>query len=261
MMSSYIYTALLAICLFITHPASAADDLPQAFEAAYTLHRKGIKIAKMKRSFSHLQNGKFLYRSETITAGLLSLFRKDRVIEQSTWYLDEQQIRPILYSYEHTGGKKERNVIIKFDWTAKRITNSINGDSWQMQTRPNIMDKLLYQFAIMQDIKAGKDPLVYTIADGGKIKTYNFEVLGEEVIHTKLGKLHTLKLERHKSNSKRKTTFWCARDLNYLPVRVEHIAKDGSKTTAVINSLTGLTLEPVASVVDSLAFPDHSQGK
>jgi len=60
MMSSYIYTALLAICLFITHPANAADDLPQAFEAAYSLHRKGIKIAKMKRSFSRLQNVKFI---------------------------------------------------------------------------------------------------------------------------------------------------------------------------------------------------------
>ena len=106
-----------------------------------------------------------------------------------------------------------------------------------MQTQANIMDKLLYQLAIMNDLKVGKEQLAYTVADGGQIKIYKFNMLGEELIKTPIGVLHTLKLERQKPNSRRKTTIWCARKLNYLPVKVENIEKDGRKTIAIINSL------------------------
>jgi len=239
-MHRYINSSILIISFFVTNLAIATGDLPNAFEAEFSLYTKGAKVAKMKRSLSLLENGQFLYRSETYITGLLSLFKKDHIIEQSTWYLHEKQIRPLLYSYEHTGGKKDRNVIIHFDWSSKQITNSINGASWSMQTQPDIMDKLLYQLAIMHDLKVGKEQLAYTIADGGKIKIYNFTMLGEEIIKTPIGNLHTLKLERQRPDSRRKTTLWCAQELKFLPVKVENIETDGRKTTAIINSLSGI---------------------
>ena len=86
----------------------------------------------------------------------------------------------------------------------------------------------------------GRQNLRYTIADGGKIKDYNFEILGEETLSTPLGKLDTVKLERHKPNSRRKSTLWCAKKLEFLPVKVENVEKDGRITTALIKSLDGI---------------------
>ena len=224
----------------ISASSIAEDYFPGTFEAEYALYSMGAKIAWMHRMFSKSDNGEFNYRSETRVAGLLSLFRKDHVIEESNWSLEGGTIKPLRYIYTHTGTKKERNVDIRFNWESGQITNSVNGSSWHMATRPGILDKLVYQLAIMRDLKMGKSPLEYAVADGGKVKIYDFELLGEEILKTPLGELHTLKLTRHKPNSRRETTLWCASELHYLPVRVENIEKDGRKTIAVINSLTGL---------------------
>ena len=219
----------------------AEDNQPTPFEADYIIRVKGTKIARMTRHFSRLESGMYQYRSETRTMGLISLFRKDLIIETSNWHLDDQKLVPIDYYYDHSGGNRDRRVSINFDWENSRITNSIDGSSWKMPTTPDILDKLLYQLALMYDLQAGKRSFNYTVADGGKTKVYNFEIIGEEIVATPLGDLNTIKLERHKPNSRRKSTLWCAKDLEYLPIKVENIEKDGKVTVAIINSLDGIT--------------------
>lgn len=242
-MTRLIYTFLLFTLAQPFYSSVHAVDLPTPFEASYTLHSMGTKFARMQRSFSRTDNGDYMYHSDTRTVGLFALIRKDNIIEKSTWHFKDGTIQPLFYSYEHKGGKKERDVKVNFDWSKRQITNSINGSSWQMPIQAYIMDKLLYQLAIMYDLDNGKEKISYTVADGGKIKTYDFELVGEETIKTPLGKFQSLKLVRHKPNSKRKTTIWCAKDLGYMPVKVENIENNGRMTTAVIESLTGIEYE------------------
>jgi hypothetical protein len=231
---------MLILLLCFVCNTGAQQDTPTLFTADYTIRIKGAKIAEMTRRFSKLGSGTYQYHSETRTTGLISFFRKDLIIEISKWKLDFDNLIPIDYFYDHSGGKKDRRVNIVFDWDNNRITNSIDGLSWKMPTSPNVMDKLLYQLAIMYDLQAGKEKLHYTVADGGKTKIYNFEIIGEETIKTPLGNLETIKLERHKPNSRRKSTLWCAKALEFLPVKVENIEKDGKITVALINSLKGI---------------------
>jgi hypothetical protein len=227
------------LCAF--HGSAAATELPRTFEAHYSLYRAGAKVAEMLRVFTRLDDGMYRYRSETRTTGLFRMFRKDHVVEQSNWRVQGGELQPLEYLYEHSGGRKDRSVAVTFDWDAQRITNTVNGHSWRMPSEPRVMDKLLYQLAIMHDLKAGRSPLAYTIADGGKIKTYSFELLGKETVHTPLGEFAALKVSRQRVNSTRETVFWCAEELHFLPVRVENIEKDGGKTTVIIDSITGLT--------------------
>ncbi len=234
-------SGLLAMLLLLGPlSASATDGTQVQFDADYALYIKGAKVADMQRTLTHLHDGKFLFRSDTHPTGLISLFRNDHVIEQSTWEVDSGILKPLRYLYTRTGGGKERKVTVNFDWDKNRITNTVNGDSWKMPTQPDVMDKLLYQFAIMHDLEAGKRSLSYAIADGGKIKTYRFESRGQEKIDTPLGKLDTLKVVRYRRNSTRKTTLWCAIRLKYLPVKVVHVNSHGNRTVAVIQSLKGL---------------------
>lgn len=238
MMSAF--RLLLLLLPAWSFPAPAMSALPGDFEANYSLYSKGAKIAKMQRVFRHLGNGLYLYRSETRTTGLIALFRKDHIVEQSTWLMNKDSLRPLRYVYEHSGGSKDRNVAVNFDWDTRRITNTVNGESWLMPSEPDVMDKLLYQFAVMYDLSSGRTPQRYAIADGGKIKSYDFQALGEETIDTPLGSLQTLKFSRHRQGSDRETTLWCAPQLDFLPVKVENIEKDGLTTIAVIDTVTGL---------------------
>ena len=223
--------ASLVLLLLSVNSGIHAEDLPGSFIASYSLHSMGTRFADMQRSFTRLRNGEYVYRSETHTVGLLALFRKDHVIEQSTWKFTAGRLQPLRYTYQRTGGKRNRDVIVNFDWTARRIINSINGASWHMPIQAYIMDKLLYQLAIMYDLQKGKDNIKYAIADGGKIKLYDFERIGEDRLDTPIGKFSTLKLIRHKPNSKRKTVIWCARELGYMPVKVENVENNGRETT------------------------------
>jgi len=232
---------LICACLGAMRAAvpAGADAAPD-FEAEYALYMKGMKVAEMERRFSRSGDGQYLYRSDTETTGLFSLFRDDRITEESRGRLNSDAPRPLHYQYSHTGSKKHRKVSIRFDWDRNEVINLVNGDAWKMDLEPGVVDKLLYQFIIMQDLNAGKRHLKYIIADGGRTKTYHFEPEGEEVIETPLGRLKTLKLIRNKPNSRRETTLWCAEELNYLPVKVRNIEDDGNVTTAIVQSLKGL---------------------
>ncbi len=235
--------ALICLCLTGLAGIAAADTPPPPdFHAMYSLYLKGAKVAKIERRFSRSGDGAYHYRSETRTTGLISLFRDDRIVEESRGRISDDRIRPTHYKYTRTGSDKAREVSIRFNWKKNQVTNLINGDAWKMDVQPGILDKLLYQFVIMRDLKAGRLPLTYTIADGGKIKTYHFESLGRETIDTPLGRMETLKLSRHKTNSKREMILWCAPDLHYLPVKVEDIEEDGN-SVAIISSLEGIERE------------------
>ena len=147
------------------------------FTAIYDLYNRGIHVAEMRRNLSQLDDGFYHYRSETQAIGLASLFRKDQIIEESTWKLENGTIKAIFYKYQHIGTKKERNVTVDFDWERSQIINSVNGSSWEMPIKPGTLDKLLYQYSIMLDLESSKSPLSYIIADGGKEKIYDFELL------------------------------------------------------------------------------------
>lgn len=235
---------LATLTLAMLAPCNIGNAAPEIFPGhlavTYSLYTKGARIASMERVVSQADNGDFVYRSETRTTGLMALFRRDHIVEQSVWTMVGDALRPLQYLYQRRGGHRDRNVSVKFDWEAQRIINTINGDSWRMPTEPNVMDNLLYQLAVMHDLKSGRASLTYTVADGGKIKVYDFERLGEETVSTPLGKWQTLKLSRHKQESERQTTLWCASALNYLPVKVENIEPDGNTTVAIIESVSGI---------------------
>ncbi len=239
-------SAVSAITLYAAVAISAqanGKNLPE-FTAQYDVYRSGVKIARLERSFSRQSDGNLLYRSETNVSGLASMFRKDRIIEESVWQYINGKVVPQHYQYLHTGTSKERNVTIEFDWKKNLIINSVNGAPWRMPASEGILDKLVYQYSIMLDMQSGKSTLSYTVADGGTEKIYKFDSLGEETLETSLGILKTIKMKRHRPDSDRESIFWSAPELGYLPVKLEN-TEDGVKTVVLIKSLAGQGFEHV----------------
>ncbi len=231
------------LLLFLATLLAACETnatLPAPFTAWYSLHAKGLTIGTMERRLEVREDGRYHLRSESRTAGLIALIRNDRILEESTWTLENDQIRPMEYSYQYSGSKKPRTVKVHFDWKQGKIINQEGDSTWHMAIVPGVMDKLVYQLGIMADLKRGKRRLEYRIADGGKIKTYPFDYLGEEALDLPLGKFQTLKFEYHKANSPRKTTVWCAPALDYLPVRLDYRERDGTVISALLEKVSGI---------------------
>lgn len=229
----------LIILLLATDGAAADPSLPPLFEAEYSLRWTGIEVAVIKRSLMRRADGSYVFSSESRPAGLAAAVSDDLIQELSHWTFNDQGFVPLDYEYRHTGSRKQRSVELDFDWAEEIIRIRVNDTRWRLPLAPPILDKLLYQLAIMRDLKRGiVGPISYRIADGGKIKTYDFEQLGRETVETPYGEFETVKISRRKrdSDEQRQTTLWCAAALNYLPVKVENVEPDGQVTTALLSA-------------------------
>ncbi len=206
------------------------------FDTTYTLKREGSVVGEIQRSLLK-ENGNYRFRSVTKTTGLVSLFYTNDVKEESIWQMINDKIVPIEYDYYRDKNGKIREVNIQFDHNKKTIITEANQSKWNMPLQDEVYDKLLYEVVIMQRLNQKLPINDFKIADGGELKTYSFKTIGEETLSTAIGALRTLKLERHKSNTKQSVSIWYAIDKDYLPVKVENVDKEGKTYTAIINDV------------------------
>jgi hypothetical protein len=232
----------LIILLACTSPLRADESVPPPFEASFKIIRNGMEVAEMHSSLTRLDNNNYIYRSETNSIGLAAIFYKYHVVEESHSYLHEQKLKPLNYSYDRIKKKKEKHKKTVFDWKNNQAHYSGDGTSLSFELQADMTDKLLYQINLMHDLKIGHTPTSYTVVDGAKIKTYQLKYLGEEIVDTPIGKFNTMKFSRRRPGKKESITLWCAKDLHYLPIKVESIDDDDAITIATIKQLTGLGL-------------------
>lgn len=216
---------------------AASSSLPD-FQATYTLRRNGVAVGELRLELTQMQDGKYRYSSVSRATGLIAWFYGGRIEESSIWQMVDDRPRPDEYHYFHNKRKHHRKVDIAFDWRHLKATNKVNNDPWKMTIPPSAQDKLVYQLTLMQDLSAGKTALEYQIADGGTLKNYRFNMLGQETVKTPLGNLMAQKLER--DEDKRNTTLWCADQLQFLPIRIRQTDTDGTRLSLDIDRVNGL---------------------
>ena len=245
----------LIILLACTSPLRANENVPTPFTASFKIFWNGMEVAETHNSLVRLDDDNYIYRSETNSTGLASIFYKLHVVEESHWYLHEQQLKPLSYSYDRIKKKKERHKKTVFDWENNQAHYIGDGTKLSFELQAGMTDKLLYQINLMHDLKMGHIPTSYTVVDGAKIKTYKLIYLGEEIVDTPIGKFNTMKFSRQRPGKKQSINLWCAKDLHYLPIKVESIDEDGAITIATINQLTGLGLSDEIGLPDEVYLP------
>lgn len=231
------YIFAIIICL-VSGAATAAPPLPERFTAHYQISKGALTVGETVRKLIPSKNGQFIFHSETNAKGIASLVSDAHVEEQSTWRYHDGQPQPVEYIYKNSTAKKIRDVRLVFDWKKQRVTNIINGDPWNMALVPGLLDKLLFQLKLMQDLSGGVKSFNYKVADGGHIKDYVVEEINKETINIDLGAFSTTVLRR--TTKHRTTTWWCAKELHFLPIIIQQISADGSRVVATLSKLEGL---------------------
>ena len=212
---------------------------PTPFTAEYKVTKGIMSVGSTFRKLEDRGNGYYFFESVTKPGGIAKLFTSGKVIEKSHWRLLDNKLVPQEYEYINSSDNK-RNVKVKFDWDNNKVTNTVNGDPWSMDVEEETLDKLIFQLAVMYDLSQGASILKYQVADGGKTKTYNIDVVGEEQVVTELGTFNTIKVVR--TNNNRTTTMWCAKELQYLPAKIEQKKVDDTPVTAELVDLKGIAV-------------------
>jgi hypothetical protein len=190
------------------------------FRAVYKADYKGLPIrATGIRELSQTADNGYLLSSSA------SSFVAS-VTEQSHFSLgDDNQIIPAEYQYHRKGIGKNRDAILRFDWATQQVENDVQAKPWMMSIPVGTLDKLSYQLQMRHDLAAAHHQnlpwpeLAYQVADGGKLKTYQFSVVGLESVTTPVGKFNALRVSRVRQDSDRVTDFWLAVEYDFMLVR------------------------------------------
>jgi hypothetical protein len=243
MNKKYFFKLLIPALLF---SSASQASLPPEYNAVYGLNKFGMHAAEATSSLQKQQDGTWLYHSQTETKGLISVFRKDRIIEQTVLKEISGIIKPISYQYIHKGSKKNRDRSISFDWDKLTASSMVSGHRSTQAIKPDTIDNFSLQLKLMHDLQTGKHPLIYHVIRKGKAGDYEFEILGNEKIETDAGDFKAIKLKRSRKDSKRTTIMWAAPELHFLPVKIQHIEPDGSQFSLLLKNVSGKITETAA---------------
>ncbi|MCW8884494.1 MAG: DUF3108 domain-containing protein [Motiliproteus sp.] len=226
---------LLLGSLLLTSTASAGGNPPSAlqpFKAHYTAKfDMGLTVTGSAVRELHFKDNHWSL-SQNAEAMVAT------IKEQSQFQLNQQQLIPQNYSYHRKAFGKKRKALLSFDWKANKVTNNVQDKPWKLGIKPGTLDKLNYQLQLRLDLKQGKTKLNYQVADGGKIKHYQFQVVGDEILDTALGKLPTVKVKRIRTDGKKKQTLiWFAKSKDFLLVKLSQVDKKGKRFDLQIDSL------------------------
>ena len=209
----------------ITRPPSITL---KPFVATYMISALGLEGINVTNSLSigpDTGSGRpYHFKSYSMPVGLLAFKKDETRDEQSEGKLFDKRVQPDKYAFvQMRDNKIRRNVELIFDWQRDEVTNEHKhkNSKWKMYIPRQTVDKLSYQLSLMLKLADKHESrFSFYIADGGKLKEYDFEIMGEERVHTPSGSYKALKIEHRRYQKDRHITLWCAPELNYLPVKI-----------------------------------------
>ena len=227
-LSLYFVVWLLSPPLLANEAASPAPL--QLYQASYSATYNGIPIAA-ERQLLKLEQG---YRLETSASNFIGKMRETELL-----HLDpEGTIRIDGYSSKRSffGSKRTEQLLI--DHQRNKAIYTRKKKKRETDLQPDYLGPISYQLQLRRDLAQSDSPLEYTVISRGKIKRYQFERLGNEVITTELGDINAVKIRRVRDSKERETIFWMAEEYAYLPVKIWQREEDGESYEMLLKSLT-----------------------
>ena len=230
-----IYYFIIAASIITPVLPVYSADLPPDFIAHYEIKKGFIQIGTAKRSLKRKNNDEAVYTSNSKTTGFISSLFKENILQTTRFSFKDNLIRPLVYFYNRNRGKK--TVEQTYNWQTNMVHSQRNDKLFEYEIPNIVQDQSIYQLSLMLDLADGKRNFTYHIAENVRMVDYHVRHISSKRLKTDIGTLDTIVMQVH--NSKITTTIWCAKSLNYLPVKIEH-EEGGTTFTAYVRSVSGL---------------------
>lgn len=225
------------VALFSVIGLASANEIPPEFTAEYVIEKGFVELGRATRTFKKLPNGNYVYISDSRATGVVSFFVRERVVQTTEFSIDDGRARPLTYKYESNKGLR---VTQSYDWENSRVHSLRNEEVYDYDIPRNAHDQNVYQFNLMLDLAAGNRDMIYPMAENKRLEQYDIHFLGEEIVDTAFGRQPVVVTRsQHKSET---TTVWSAKNLYFLPVKINREEKSISFSARLI-SLTGIAAQ------------------
>ncbi len=178
----------------------------------------------------------YVYETYSKGLGLARLAIASDALESTRFDLDNAgQVRATGYLCRSCDfGNKGGLVSIAYDWASGSALFTSGGAALEFALEPRAMDRKSWEIQKMVALAEGAALGVEPTIEGGKLKLYSGERLGEETLVTGAGEMQTVKYRRQREGSENFQHIWYARELGWLPARWEIWRGDKRKDRRMI---------------------------
>ena len=196
----------------------------ESYSIHYIASTNGIE-AKALRSFTLIGDGIFQISNQLqldIAGQIVATVNETSEIKAL-----QNSFSPINYSIVQTGLMKD-SLTIDYDWGERLATIKNLNEISSINLKINTFDQLSHQVVLQDKISKEKAQLSFNVIDKDKIIEYKYRILKKEQITTPLGDFKSTKVERiYEEDSRQKTLFWLASDLNGILLRMRQTTSSG----------------------------------
>lgn len=212
------------------------EQLPSQAEIRYSLNKgeNGLSVGRVVHTWKR-DGDHYTLSSVTEASGFFSLIKPGKLVQTSEGLITEQGLQPASF-WVQRGQSTDTTEFAQFNWKNGSLRFGTYQDARTVELPDTAQDLMsfLYQFAFAPPA-AGSIKLY--IANGRKLDTYDYAVIGEEALELPFGKVKALHLSKQHAANESGTEIWLSVDHRYFPVKIRQIEKDGGVAEQVANEI------------------------
>ncbi len=223
---------LVALPLSFALSISSAHAF-EPFEANYSFNIAGLLNGTASRTLTVKDDiWNYSFKADIASLATASEFSHFRIKDAKKSDDLPPRIESLDHSYHFKFLTNKKNNSFKVDWDNKVVnaTNQNGENSYPAQV--GMLDMLDLELQVREDIKHKRLQPSYLLADDKGVSKISFVNEGDEKVTTDAGTYDTVRIRLVQENQKRKTYFWLAPKLDYLPVQVR---QDDGNISYVLN--------------------------
>jgi len=186
--------------------------------ATYVVKYDGIPVGKSITTLKIFPKHHYLLCVDNKTT---IPFLKGITKECSEGTFSNQTVQPQHYEYYYHQNSTTQRIHIDFDWTTHLAQITANETHWRLNFPDNVQDRLSYHLLIRKGLFYHQQKFSFPVADGGKLKTYNFIVVKEEKLALPWKTLNTIQLDRTAPSNKENLSLWLMKDYDFVVAKIK----------------------------------------
>jgi Protein of unknown function (DUF3108) len=237
-MTRYLFRYIAWSTLFVAAAAFASP--PGKVQASYEIYKGGLKIGQIEENFAISQDNHYTIVSTTRAAGLLSIFRRGKIVISSSGLVGRHGLRPMIFT-DLREGDESRNRSAEFDWSSRQLALIQQKQRKVVPLPDDTQDRLsaMYQFMYLSLEKS--DMLNFHMTNGAKLDIYNYRITHDQHVTVPLGTFKATYVASVPEAGTNRTEIWLAGEHFDFPYKMVITDPDGGKLT---QELTGFTFVP-----------------
>lgn len=215
----------IAGAMILGLPSLAFGEVLAPYKAVYEVNRGSIMLGDTTFTLKNESDNCYQLKGVAQPMGIAAMFA-GKMTESSHFCVENGKIRPQQYSFHKENGKEDDNYTLKFDWGNHMVQTDQNKPR---ELPADGLDRTVMEIAMRRLlVKAGDKlpttPFIFLMVEDDEIQPYRFQITAHEKVATPAGRFNTVKVERINAG-KRQFRLWLAKELDYLPVKVERQKK------------------------------------